>query len=344
MAVLAGSVSSALGTGGSTPISAPAVFATPDSVALPHDALSDPSAGMDGIDCLSPGNCVAVGRYNLGQAVAVSEVAGQWGTPSSVPLPTGWASGNSGSGLHAVECSTLTACVAVGQFDDASHHQQALLARLASGHWSTAVVALPTGAASGNPLASLTAIDCPSSTSCSAVGYYSDSSGAQQVMQVPISSGTAGTATQLDLPSGASSFTPAASLLSISCASVGNCTAVGTVVDTNGENRAMAVSESSGSWSAAALLSPPSGANPAANAPTSLNAVSCASSGNCVAGGTYVDGASTNQVFVTTQVAGAWGSARLLASSPKASISNPKGSIETLSCTGESTCVAVGTI
>ena len=343
LVVLAGSVSSALGTGGSAPVTAPAVFATPVSAALPNDALADPNASMDGIDCVSPQNCVAVGRYNRGQAVAVSEVAGNWAAPIKVSLPTGWTSGDSASGLHAVECSALTACVAVGQFDDASHHQQALLAQLVGTHWSTAVVALPSGAASGNPLASLNAIDCPSSTSCVAVGQYTDSSGAQQAMELPISSGVAGTAVQIALPSGASSFTPTASLVSLSCPAVGNCTSVGTVVDTNGKNRAMAVSESSGLWSTAVIISPPSGASPGANAPTSLNAVSCISSGNCVAGGTYVDGANENQVFVVAQSSGVWGSARLLASSSKASTSNPQGSIDALSCTGAGACVAVGT-
>ncbi len=343
LVVLTGSVSSALGTGGSEPVTAPAVFATPDSVALPHDALADPNASMDGIDCLSPGNCVAVGRYNLGEAVAVSEVSGQWGTPIQVTLPTGWTSGDANSGLHAVECSSLTTCVAVGQFDDASHRQQALIAQLGSGHWSSAVVSLPTGVASGNPFATLDAIDCPSATSCVAVGDYLDSSGAQQAMEVPISNGAAGTATKILMPSGASTFTPTATLSGISCTTTGSCTAVGTVVDTDGANRAMAVSKNSGNWSTAELITPPSGGVPGVNAPTSLNAVSCVSSGNCVAGGTFVDGLNKNQAFVTSQSLGVWGGARALTSSAKASTSNPKGTIEALSCTAANTCVAVGT-
>jgi hypothetical protein len=65
-------------------------------------------------------------------------------------------------------------------------------------------------------------------------------------------------------------------LNAISCSSVGNCSAIGQYVDINGNNQAMAATETSGTWAQATAVTAP--ANPGNSG---LLGISCSSVGNC---------------------------------------------------------------
>ena len=80
-------------------------------------------------------------------------------------------------------------------------------------------------------------------------------------------------------------------LISVSCASAGNCSAGGRYRDGSNGEHAFVVSQVNGTWGNAVTV--PAG--------SLVESVSCASAGNCSAGGYY--GANA---FVVSQVNGTW--------------------------------------
>src|SRR5437667_125466 len=86
------------------------------------------------------------------------------------------------------------------------------------------------------------------------------------------------------LPAGAGS-NPQVALGSVSCASAGNCGAVGTYCDSSSHRLGLLLTETAGTWATGVEASPP--ANAGSNPFVSLNSVSCTSAGNCSAVGGY---------------------------------------------------------
>jgi hypothetical protein len=86
-----------------------------------------------------------------------------------------------------------------------------------------------------------------------------------------------------------------ARVTSVSCASPGNCAAVGSYTDGAGHPQAFLVTEKNGAWSAAQQVARALNTGGDATA----NTVSCPSAGNCAAGGAVTDPAG-GQAFVVT--------------------------------------------
>ena len=84
------------------------------------------------------------------------------------------------------------------------------------------------------------------------------------------------------LPANAAS-TPIAYLNSVSCASAGNCSAVGYYYDGSVSQQGLLLTETAGTWATGVEASPPAnaGSNPAVHA----NSASCGAAGNCSAVG-----------------------------------------------------------
>ena len=99
---------------------------------------------------------------------------------------------------------------------------------LASTNWATGVEASLPANARTNPgiLAGICSLSCASAGNCTAVGSYFDSSGHLQGVLLSETSGTWATGVQAPLPANAGT-NPSASAYPVSCASAGNCTAVG---------------------------------------------------------------------------------------------------------------------
>src|SRR4029077_21218259 len=76
-------------------------------------------AGLSGISCASPGNCVAVGGYaaehNRFQGMMVTEKAGTWRRGVEAAFPR---YGN-GGGLGYVSCASPGNCTAAGYYSGA---------------------------------------------------------------------------------------------------------------------------------------------------------------------------------------------------------------------------------
>jgi hypothetical protein len=156
-------------------------------------------------------------------------------------------------------------------------------------------------------------------------------------------------ASELSLPANAQAVgSSRAGLNSVTCTSVGTCTAAGAYLD--GKTfEPMVASETGGTWGAARELTLPANAAPTPNQFTTLNSVSCTSPGNCVAVGEYVpttaSGSSTDvQAMVVAEAGGVWGPASQLAL-PSGAASSPARQFALLggvTCTSAGNCTAVG--
>jgi hypothetical protein len=162
-----------------------------------------------------------------------------------------------------------------------------------------------TSALNTGGLAGVSAMSCPSAENCTAAGVYTVSSGSTGSFVDDESGGTWGTAID---PSAELNTDGQAAILSLSCASVGNCAAGGyydyqSSSDTE-ESQAFVVSEIDGVWKAAVPVA--TAANVGDDA--QIQTVSCGAPGDCVAGGYYSYQSGLYQAFVVASVSGTWGS------------------------------------
>lgn len=128
----------------------------------------------------------------------------------------------------------------------------------------------------------------------------------------------------------------------ISCASAGNCSAIGTYGDTANGTQAFVVDEAHGTWGTAQEI-PGYGALNAGDNDGEILAISCSSPGNCGAGGSYADSSTYSEAFVVNETNGTWGSAMQI---PGFATTGTVGVISTViavSCSANGDCSAGGT-
>jgi hypothetical protein len=273
------------------------------------------AAGLSSLSCTSAGNCIAYGTYDMVTtleqglihelAFVVSEKDGKWGTASAVP---GLAALDMG-GMAAIEslsCGSAGNCSAGGFYNSFKGSGQAFLVTEKHGTWGRArqVPGLSRLAQSPVPNANVSSVSCGSAGNCSAGGSYGDLKGSGQAFVVSEKRGTWGRAKPV--PGLALLNTGGAAVVdSLSCASAGNCSAVGSYNDAHG-TQAFVVSEKRGTWSRAKQVPGLALLNTGGNA--EIYSLSCASAGNCSAGGYYSVG-NLSYGFVVTEKHGTWGPA-----------------------------------
>ena len=292
------------------------------------------------MSCASAGNCTAVGEYNdssgNGQALFLSETGGTWAAGTQAALPAN-AGSNPWVDLRSVSCASVGECSAVGYYIDSSGDQQGLLVNETGGVWARGIEAiLPANAQPGDVF--LDSVSCASPGNCSAVGQYDDTSGSRQVLLLSEVGRVWGAGTEAALPAGANDNTAFGS--SVSCASAGNCAAVGEFIDSSGNGHGLLMTEVAGTWSAGTAAALP--ANAAANGGAVLDSVSCASAGDCSAVGTYADSSGKAQGLLLNEVAGTW-SAGMEATLPAGGDVFAEGfDLGSVSCGSAGNCSAIG--
>jgi hypothetical protein len=308
---------------------------------LPADArFFDRSVVVNAVSCPSAGNCGAVGSYvdssGNAEGLLLNQTSGAWATGVQAVLPADASSspGAKGVAVSSVSCPSAGNCTAVGIYTDSDGIRQGLLLTETAGAWATGVKAdLPAGAVG---VFSLNSVSCPSAGNCTAVGSSTDGVGRQGLLLTK-SSGTWATGVQAVLPSDVPGNPGSrAELNSVSCASAGNCSAVGGYTDPTLFGQAgLLFTQSSGAWAPGVQAALPGDVGwPGA---VFLTQVSCPSAGNCTAAGT-VD----NVVgMLWTQSAGAWATgvqARLPADADPRRLAI----LGSVSCPSTGTCTAVG--
>jgi hypothetical protein len=352
-----------------------------------NTARGQQNVRLDVVTCTSQGNCVAVGRYvdthgrGDKQAMIATETSGAWGRASKVALPAGasTAAGAQNAVLESVACTSPGNCVAVGSYTDTdtratteasgSQDFQAMVVTETSGVWGRASeLTLPAGALTPatcestsscgiGQAADLESVTCTSAGNCVAVGHYEDANVARQAMVVTETGDVWGQASEVTQPSSAdtTASSQAADLEAVTCTSLGNCVAVGYYTDTNDNQQAMLVTETSGMWGRASKVALPAGANTSTNSQeqiASLESVTCTGPESCVAGGYYAlagsdtggGEAAATQAMLATETGGVWARASKLTLPPGASTSaaDEASALGGVTCTSPGSCVAVG--
>ncbi|HTU72241.1 MAG TPA: hypothetical protein VMG38_01865 [Trebonia sp.] len=261
-------------------------------------------AQVDSLSCASAGNCTAGGDYTDAsgnqQVFVVSETNGAWGKAEEVP---GTPTLNPGAGgddeqLQSVSCASAGNCSAGGGYTDKSGNRQSFVVSETNGTWGTAQEVPGTAALNkGGQTAYLNAVSCASAGNCSAGGDYSDKSGHLQSYVVSETNGTWGTAQEV--PGTATLNNDGyGGTYAVSCASAGNCGAVGAYKDGSGHFQVFVASQTSGTWGTAQEV-PGTAALNAGGYALALSA-SCAAAGDCTTSGYYTDGSGDTQAFVTS--------------------------------------------
>ena len=217
--------------------------------------------------------------------------AGIWHTATRLPGTSAADNVN----VTSVSCGSAGDCGAGGSF----------LASEAHGRWGTAI-GVPGIVALGGSAAEVESVSCASAGDCGAGGYYRDSSRRLQAFVVSEVNGRWGDA--IEVPGTAAlNKGGLAQVLSVSCASAGDCAAGGSYADSPEHFQAFVVSEVHGRWGTAVKVPGTAALNKSGWA--QVASVSCAAAGDCAAGGVYRDRSFHEQAFVVSEVNGRWGTA-----------------------------------
>ena len=305
-----------------------------------------PGAVILSVSCAAPGDCGAGGYYSDAsgheQALVVTQTNGTWGTAREIP-GTGALNAGGSARVDSVSCGAPGDCSAAGQYAsktvDGIATVQAFVANETGGTWGKAEEVPGTAALNAGGYATVNSVSCASAGNCSAGGSYTTAAPVTQAFVVSEISGTWGHA-RLVPGSAALNTRGLAQVNSVSCSSVGNCSAGGFYLDTSFDTQAFVVSESGGTWGSAEEI--PGTAALDKHAPGAMaDSVSCGSPGDCSASGSYTDASGAQQAFVADQSAGTWGSAEEV---PGTAPLNGGGQAvaQSVSCAPAGLCNAVG--
>ena len=264
------------------------------------------------VSCASVTSCTAVWQ---GGTVPVAETwNGTTWVAHSVPAPSGRF-----AALASVACTAANACTTVG-VSSTGATSSTLAERWNGTAWAIQTTPTPSGPSDEEPLG----IDCTAANSCTAVGYY-DNAAAQQVGLAAFWNGTNWTVENTPTPPSATSVT----LSAVSCNGAGACAAVGQYATSAGE-RLLAERWSGKSW---VIENPPIPSGATASA---LSGVSCTAATVCVAVGHYTIAGGAELTLAENWNGATW---------QIEATSNPSVSqslLNSVSCTGATTCMAVG--
>ena len=196
------------------------------------------------------------------------------------------------------------------------------------------------------PVAPYSAVSCPTTTSCTAVGPFGDIGVEGKPSVITESSGTWAKPVAIALPfGGTTGGTEPAALNSVSCADASDCTAVGDYPFSAKSLGPMVVSESASTWGIASTITIPANHYASAELAT-LSSVWCATAGNCVAVGIYIGSDLTEHSMAVQEVGGVWQPATELPDPAGLAAATAGGVLlpEGLSCSDVQDCTYVGAV
>ena len=297
------------------------VFGPLMAAALLIPATAAATSDLHGVSCASTTNCMSVGMSDAsgtsqGQATSITN-SYSWSNLST-PVPSGALQ----SDVASVACTSTSSCLSVGTYVDSANNVKPQSMSWNGTSWSSLTTPIQSGALSS----SFTGIACPSSTSCQAVGFYTNASNVKSGFAMGWN-GSSWSSEEVPTVSGAT----AEEVTSVSCYSTSGCIAVGNYVDSSGVTRSLALQWNGTSWSIMTTE------NPSGFTYSTLQGVSCPTSTYCMAAGFYYDSVGAKKTFVLTWNGTSWS----ISATP-----NPSGATATqflaVSCTSSSFCVAVG--
>jgi hypothetical protein len=270
--------------------------------------------GLYAISCRLVSVCAAVGEYvdsaGVQQTLAEQVTGSYWAIKGTTDL-----AGSLGNELDGVSCTAVTACTAVGDYQDET-------AAFTQGWAWNGTAWRPERNARDQ--ASLYAVSCSAPSACTAVGIWEQYDSAESFVLAERWNGATWSVQLAPSPG-----SPAAELLGVSCPTANFCMAVGVEYDyftSAAQNWAEEWDGTSWVWQ-----SPPAPGNAGAG----LSAVSCVSAAWCAAVGSDSPG-TEEQDIADVWSSGGWTSSNVPSPS---SLSYLNG----VSCTAVAACTAVGT-
>jgi hypothetical protein len=297
--------------------------------------------------------CAVVAGAALPAGASTQAVVSAWATEQQVPGLAALSTGHT-SGINSLSCGSAGNCAAGGEYADSADDEEAFVADESGRSWGMAqavpgVAALSTGVWSGDLVgikSAINSLSCASAGNCAAGGEYADSADDEQAFVVDEVKGSWGTAEEVPglaaLNHGGGAEGSGASVTSVSCASAGNCAAVGTYTPSSGGEQAFVVDETGGTWGTAQEV--PGLAALDTGGLATITSVSCASAGNCAAGGSYAVGSvADRQAFLVDETGGTWGTAHEV---PGTAALNTYewASTDSVSCPSAGNCTATGQV
>ncbi len=235
--------------------------------------VSSPNFGtgkavLNGVSCLTPASCVAVGYY-LDLAGIEHGLIERWnGTAwATTRAPSPGAGSNL---LNAVSCASAgagTRCVAVGHAFTSTGAEVPLVESSSGGTWT--VASSPSAGPAVNDLAG---VSCPTTNFCAAVGSYLTAGYQRQTLVEGWNGATWSVQPSANQGAGSNA------LLAISCASSAACMAVGTASTPTLDQMTLAESWNGAGW---AITPSPNGKYKE----NRLSGVTCTAAATCVAVG-----------------------------------------------------------
>lgn len=219
----------------------------------------------------------------------------------SATLNTG---GNADAGL--ISCSGAGDCLVAGTFETPGSHVHPFLISQISGKWGQSQLVPGLAALDLGNYASPSSVSCSGPGNCTVGGSYRDKSAHQHAWVASEVRWKWSRAHQLP-GMAALNKGDGSTLISVSCISVGSCTADGDYTDSQSHGGSFVVTEAGGTWGAVQQV--PGLAALATAGASGIGPVSCHSVGNCSAGGSYEDGPDSYDGYVVSQVRGTWGKA-----------------------------------
>ncbi|HEY3907982.1 MAG TPA: hypothetical protein VGM14_29020 [Streptosporangiaceae bacterium] len=297
------------------------------------------------------------GALHAGQAVvlaiALTLPVGAWGTAHSPETATSaWgkaitlslAPGAAGNSPNVMSCTSPGNCVAGGPATAFRTETAAWLVSQVHGVWGRAQAIRGLATSNGlKPLSSLSALSCPSTGNCVAVGSYRTEASHRQAFIVTQRHGAWGKA--IAVPGLARLNKFMAGLTGVSCPSAGNCGATGFYQTRSRRTGVFLVSEVRGVWGHP--VTPPGIAALPGEVPAKglffglgIGPISCPAPGNCGVIGTYAIADGTYEMFVVNEVNSAWHKAIEIPGTARFSTLAPL----LISCSSAGNCEAGGSL
>jgi hypothetical protein len=237
------------------------------SIATAPAPVGATQSRLSGVRCATIAMCIAVGEATTLDGTLAYAI--RWNGTSWVLQSLAVPSGATASVLRGVACPSTTSCFAVGDWVSGAG-SRSLIERWNGTTWSVQSNPKPP---SGSP-SDLSAVACPSTTSCFAVGSYLGSGSIRTFVQRWNGTSWANQTS----PNEASAFFN--DLVGVACPSASLCFAVGLSRDVGGAN-ALLIRWNGTSWTRLSLANPPQAIA------SVLRGVSCASTTSCFATGWY---------------------------------------------------------
>lgn len=334
-------------------------------VTLPPGAPPAPWPGLASISCGSPGNCVAVGAYEIptfGEPLVVTESNGTWLPGTEPQLPANAATTpdrtivTPGNRLSLVACPSSGNCTAVGTYSDqdAVAGEYPWVLEQTGGQWASgAALRLPADAnpygdperGGTAPFFGFTGLSCPSVGNCTAVGGFLGAGDVELGLILTERNGNWSRGVRAPLPRHAVPNSEPnelnSPLASVSCAGSDGCAAVGSyVLKVGGTPHGLLLTERGRTWKASRLVLPAGARAPGG---VFLGSVACPSRGNCVAIGYYANHGRTHGLIVRER-GGTWERGMNAAlPADAAAASSQHTFLNSVSCASASRCTVAGT-